>query len=199
MAAVLCGAACASRTPHSDVSIPGVIGAPPGVVTGTEHVENVSVDPAAAGRIRGLGQQLATQDSRIAAHAERNRCRPGRRPEPAGVWRRAPPIAASAPAPQNGRSRPCRRRHLPIRWRPSACRSLFRWGAGSFSRASGSATACCLPPRQHTSCDRGIRQAASDLGDGADREWHPIRACLDAQHRIARLERMLAAEVAAAP
>lgn len=193
MAAVLCGAACTSRTPHSDVSIPGVIGAPPGVVTGTEHVENVSVDPAAAGRVRGLEQQLATQDRRIAAvRSEIDAARAGVTNEP-GVAPAALPGQASAPAAQDAQPPKALSASAPADPLAPSPVAPSSGGAPSPSTASRSATASAatapVPAAPATSDKPAPTAATAQTANGTDPRL------LDAQRRIARLERMLAAEV----
>jgi len=192
MAAVLCGAACASRTPHSDDSIPGVIGAPPGVVTGTEHVENVSVDPAAAGRVRGLGQQLATQDRRIAVmRSEIDAARAGVPSQP-GVAA-APPIPASAPAPQTAQPPMPASASAPADSQAPSPVAPSSGGPPSPSTASGGATASAATapaPAAPAASDKPAPiSATAQSANSTDPRL------LDAQRRIARLERMLAAEV----
>jgi hypothetical protein len=204
MAAVLSGTACAPRNPHSEVSIPGVIGAPPGVVTGTEHVENVSVDPAVAGRVRGLEQQLATQDRRIAAvRSEMDAARAGVPAQPAIPDRGAreqnvPPTPQDVrPAPQTAApvsAAPQPQPALPPIAAipagamppspPSAPMSPSAAPSQGSTGATSSGTAAPSPP---AIADKGT--AAQPSGSTAD----PRLA--GAQRRIARLERMLASEV----
>lgn len=191
MAAVLCGTACAPRTPHSDVSIPGVIGAPPGAVAATEHVENVSVDPAAAGRIRGLEQQLAAQDRRIATvRGEIDAARSGvtgEAPAPAAQGQQS---TASAGATQQATQ-------------PSVASSAAALAPADPPAPSPVAAPAAAAPAD-LSHNAGVTAAAANVSPSSDKPAPGLTQAgsssvdprlLDAQRRIARLERMLAAEV----
>ncbi len=188
MAAVLGGTACAPRTPHSDVSVPGVIGAPTGVVTGTEHVENVSVDPAAAGRVRGLEQQLAAQDRRIAAvRNEIDAVRSGSSTEPPAPTGRNDTSASPEP-PQRAPLPPMASVTGPIAPSPPAP------STAPATAASGSSTASAArAPATGAAAVAPEKPGSADLGAANPNASDPRLA--DAQRRIARLERMLAAEV----
>ncbi len=183
-AAVMCSSACAPRTPHSEAGIPGVIGAPPGVVESTQQVDTVVIDPVAASRFRGLEQQLAIQDHQIAAvHHDLEEARQ-LEAETAGGG--APTPAQAAPAADR-REATSERATSPGSSAPPGS------GAAIGAPASPPPTGQNNPGAQNDPNATG-RSAAGATSPAGAAVPAPDPRLIEAQRRIGRLERQLAME-----